>query len=74
MGPACSIDVIYGDRWGYSLTSPAATSGYPHITIPCGQVYDLPVIFFFGLPYTEGELIGLGFAYEQVSKKRSILH
>ena len=74
MGPACSIDVIYGDRWGgYSLTSPAATSGYPHITIPCGQVYDLPVgLSFFGLPYTEGELIGLGFAYEQVSKKRSI--
>jgi len=74
MGPACSIDVIYGDRWGgYSLTSPAATSGYPHITIPCGQVYDLPVgLSFFGLPYTEGELIGLGFSYEQASKKRSI--
>ncbi len=72
MGPACSIDVIYGDRWGgYSLTSPAAMSGYPHITIPCGQVYDLPVgLSFFGLPYTEGELIGLGFAYEQASKKR----
>ena len=74
MGPACSIDVIYGDRWGgYSLTSPAAMSGYPHITIPCGQVYDLPVgLSFFGLPYTEGELIGLGFAYEQASKKRLI--
>ncbi len=72
MGPACSIDVIYGDRWGgYSLTSPAAMSGFPHITIPCGQVYDLPVgLSFFGLPYTEGELIGLGFAYEQASKKR----
>ena len=72
MGPACSIDVIYGDKWGsYSLTSPAAMSGYPHITIPCGQVYDLPVGFsFFGKPYSEGELIGFGFAYEQASKKR----
>jgi amidase len=59
---------------GYSLTSPAATSGYPHITIPCGQVYDFVYrLIFFGLPYTE-ELIGLDFAYEQVSKKRSILH
>jgi amidase len=72
MGPSCSIDVIYGDKWGsYSLTSPAAMSGYPHITIPCGQAYDLPVGFsFFGKPYTEGELIGLGYAYEQASKKR----
>ena len=71
MGPACSIDMIYGDRWGYSLTTPAAASGYPHITVPCGMVYDLPVgLSFFSTPYTEGELIGLGFAYEQASKKR----
>ena len=72
MGPACSIDVIYGDRWGgYSLTSPAAISGFPHITVPCGQAYDLPVgLSFFGTPYKEGELIGLGYAYEQASKKR----
>ncbi|MBP2282008.1 amidase [Flavobacterium sp. CG_23.5] len=71
MGPACSIDTIYGDRWGYSLTTPAAASGYPHITVPCGQAYDLPVgLSFFGTPYMEGELIGLGYAYEQASKKR----
>lgn len=72
MGPACSIDVIYGDRWGgYSLTSPAAASGYPHITVPCGQVYALPIgLSFFATPYSEGQLIGLGFAYEQASKKR----
>jgi amidase len=71
MGPACSIDMIYGDRWGYSLTTPAAASGYPHITVPCGIVYDLPVgLSFFSTPYTEGKLIGLGFAYEQASKKR----
>ncbi|RKS94249.1 amidase [Flavobacterium limicola] len=71
MGPACSIDMIYGDRWGYSLTTPAAASGYPHITVPCGMVYDLPVgLSFFSTPYTEDKLIGLGFAYEQASKKR----
>ena len=71
MGPACSIDMIYGDRWGYSLTTPAAASGYPHITVPCGMVYDLPVgLSFFSTPYMEGKLIGLGFAYEKASKKR----
>ncbi|MDG1871178.1 MAG: amidase [Flavobacterium sp.] len=72
MGPACSIDVIYGDKWGYSLTMPAAASGYPHITIPGGVVYDLPIGFsFFGLPYTEGNLIGMGYAFEQATMKRA---
>jgi amidase len=72
MGPSCSIDVIYGDRWGgYSLTMPAAVSGYPHITVPGGKVYDLPVgISFFGTSYSEPKLIGIAFAYEQASKNR----
>ena len=72
MGPACSIDMIYGDRWGdVSLTQPAAMSGYPHISLPCGMVYNLPVgISFFGAPYSEPELLGLAYAYEQASKKR----
>ena len=72
MGPTCSIDTIYGDRWGdYSLTTPAAISGYPHITVPCGKVYDLPVgLSFFGTAYTEGKLIGIAYSYEQASKKR----
>ncbi|MDD5150121.1 MAG: amidase [Flavobacterium sp.] len=71
MGPACSIDMIYGDRWGYSLTMPAAVSGYPHITVPGGKAYDLPVgISFFGTSYNEPKLIGIAFAYEQASKNR----
>ena len=72
MGPACSIDSIYGDRWGdVFLTTPAAASGYPHITVPCGMVYNLPVGFsFFGASYTEPKLIGIAYAYEQASKKR----
>lgn len=72
MGPACSIDMIYGDRWGdVFLTTPAAASGYPHITVPGGVVYDLPVgLSFFGLAYSEPKLIGIAYAYEQASKKR----
>jgi amidase len=74
MGPACSIDTIYGDRWGdVFLTSPAATSGYPHISVPCGKVYDLPVgLSFFSGAYKEGLLIGIGYAYEQATKHRTI--
>jgi amidase len=73
MGPACSIDTIYGDRWGdVFLTTPAAASGYPHITVPCGMVYELPVGFsFFGKPYSEPELIGMAYAFEQQSNSRS---
>jgi amidase len=73
MGPSCSIDVIYGDRWGgYSLTMPAAVSGYPHITVPAGKAYDLPVgLSFFGTTYSEPKLIGIAFAYEQASKHRT---
>lgn len=72
MGPSCSIDLIYGDRWGeYSLTMPAAVSGYPHITVPGGKVYDLPVgLSFFGTAYNEPKLIAIAFAYEQASKHR----
>jgi amidase len=71
MGPACSIDMIYGDRWGYSLTAPAAASGYPHITVPGGKVYDLPVgLSFFGTAYSEPKLIAIAYAYEQASKNR----
>ena len=72
MGPACSIDVVYGDRWGdVSLTLPAAVAGYPHISVPCGQVYELPVgLSFFGRAYSEPMLISIAFAYEQASKQR----
>jgi amidase len=67
MGPACSIDTIYGDRWGdVFLTSPAAISGYPITKFP-GKVYDLPVFLSFSVNlYSEPELIG--YASEQASK------
>ena len=72
MGPACSIDMIYGDRWGdVFLTQPAAASGYPHISVPGGMVYDLPVgISFFGPAYSENVLLSIAYAYEQASKNR----
>ncbi len=72
MGPACSIDSIYGDRWGdVFLTGPAAMSGYPHISVPGGMVYDLPVgLSFFSGAYKEAELISMAYAYEQASKNR----
>ena len=72
MGPACSIDMAYGDRYGDdSSTQPAAMAGFPHISVPMGFVYRLPVgLSLFGSAYTEGKLISMAYAYEQATKKR----
>ncbi|MBS1509245.1 MAG: amidase [Bacteroidetes bacterium] len=74
MGPACSIDVMYGDRWGEDfLTQPAAMTGYPHISVPCGMANRLPVgLSFFGAAYTEPQLLAAAYCYEQASKKRVV--
>lgn len=73
-GPSWCIDQVNGDYFtGYGFTSPAAISGYPHITVPLGQVQGLPVgLSFFGAAYTEGELLTIAFAYEQASKNRKL--
>jgi amidase len=71
-GPSWCIDVVNGDAFsGYGLSTPAAISGYPHITVPMGLVHHLPIGFsFFGKPYTEGPLIALAYAFEQATKAR----
>ena len=71
-GLACCIDLLNGDYdTGFSISSPAAMAGFPHITVPAGFVNELPVgISFFGKAYSEPALLGIAFAYEQVSKNR----
>jgi amidase len=71
-GPSWCIDWVNGDYGtGYGFSSPAAIAGYPHITVPMGFVSNLPIgISFFGKAYDEGALLGIAFAYEQISKKR----
>jgi len=71
-GPSWCTDWINGDYGtGYGFSSPAAIAGYPHLTVPMGFVFGLPIgLSFFGKAYSEGELIRIAFAYEQVSKNR----
>jgi amidase len=71
-GPAWLIDPVNGDSGsGVSSSTLPAVSGYPHVTVPAGQVRGLPVgLSFYGRPYTEGKLLGYAFAYEQVTKHR----
>ena len=72
-GPAWCTDLVNGDFFtGYAVYSSAAIAGYPHITVPMGLVFDLPVgISFLGQPYQEPELLSISYAYEQASKKRT---
>jgi len=70
-GPAWLIDHVNGDSSGLSFSTPAAVAGYPHITVPAGQVFGLPVgLSFVGGPWQEGTLLKLAYAYEQASKAR----
>ena len=72
-GPAWCIDWANGDySTGVDFSSPAAMAGYPHLTVPMGQVRGLPVgLSFVGSAYQEGLLLGLGYAYEQATHKRA---
>jgi amidase len=72
-GLACCIDLASGDyRTGFSFSGPAAMAGYPHITVPMGMVFGLPIgISFVGTAYAEPELLKIAYAFEQASKKRT---
>jgi amidase len=70
-GPAWLTDWIDGDHADSGCSSPPAVAGYPHITVPAGFQFGLPVgISFFGAPWTEPKLIKLAYAFEQAHKGR----
>ena len=71
-GPAWLIDPINGDAYGASATSPPAVAGYPHVTVPMGQVGGLPVgLSFIGTAWSDARLLQLAHAYEQATKHRA---
>jgi len=66
-GPAAATDLVYGGGGGLrGLSSVAAVSGYPHLTLPAGYVFGLPVgLSFVGKAWSEARLLQLAYAYEQ---------
>lgn len=72
MGPACVTDLVLGDRWlGGDLISVAAVAGYPHITVPMGFLFGLPIgLSFVGRAWSEPTLFKLAYAFEQATKAR----
>jgi amidase len=52
-GPAWTIDLVNGDHFSESSSTPAAVAGYPSITVPAGSAAGLPVgASFIGKPLT----------------------
>ncbi|MDB5736345.1 MAG: amidase [Sphingomonas bacterium] len=70
--PAWKIDVVNGDQSaGSGAGNLAAVAGYPHLTVPMGATRGLPVgLSFIGPAWSEAQLLGLGYAYEQASHAR----
>ncbi len=74
-GPGWLIDLENGDDGSsvnyVSSSGLAAIAGYPAITVPAGYIDGMPVgISFFGAAFSEPELIGLAYAYEQRTQAR----
>lgn len=71
-GPAPLIDFITAcSSPGGDCTSLPAVAGYPHITVPAGLIYNLPVgLSFFGTAFSEPVLLRLAYAFEQASQAR----
>jgi amidase len=65
------IDLVTGDHFGMSSSSPAAVAGTPAITVPAGFEKGLPMgITFMGPAWSEGTLLKIAYAYEQATHAR----
>jgi amidase len=65
-GPAWLTDLANGDHTESGCASPPAVAGYPHITVPAGFHFGLPIgLSFFGGPWSEPKLLKYAYAFEQ---------
>ena len=70
-GPAWTTDWVNGDHFTGGYSTASAVAGYPHITVPAGYVFGLPVgISFFGRAWSEPTLIKFAYAFEQATGAR----
>lgn len=73
-GPvAPRVDPVNGDVWpewaGAGFL--AAVSGYPHLTVPMGNVHGIPIgLSFMGARDTDAAILAYGYAFEQATQLR----
>ncbi|MBI3652439.1 MAG: amidase [Acidobacteria bacterium] len=64
-------DLVNGDHFSGGYSTPSAVAGYPHITVPAGYLFGLPVgLSIFGRAWSEATLIKIAYAYEQATRHR----
>ena len=69
--PAWMTDLIDGDHFLGGSSQLPAIAGYPHITVPAGFIFGLPVgISFFGRAWSEPVLLKIAYGFEQATKVR----
>ncbi len=71
-GTAHLTDLVNGDYWtGVGSSTFAAVAGYPHVTVPAGDAFGLPIgLSMFGRAWSEPRLIALAYAFEQATRRR----
>lgn len=72
-GPAGLVDLVTltGGGGGGGSSQFPAIAGYPHITVPAGFYFGLPMgISFYGRAWSEPVLIKIAYAFEQATKAR----
>jgi amidase len=72
LAPAWLIDPVLKDHYvGGGAGGPAAIAGYPHLTVPMGDVAGLPVgLSFIGPAWSDARILSLGYAFEQTTAAR----
>ena len=70
-GPAWMTDLVDGDGNGWGSSTVPAVAGYPHVTVPMGFVFGLPVgLSFFAGAWSEPRLLSYAYAFEQATCHR----
>jgi amidase len=70
-GPAWLTDLVNGDGNAWGNSTVPAVAGYPHVTVPMGFVFGLPVgLSFFGAAWSEPRLLSYAYAFEQATRLR----
>jgi amidase len=71
MGPAGLTDHVLGDHFVGASYGIAAVAGTPSLTVPIGEIRGLPLgLTFMGRAYGEAQILGFGYALEQLTKAR----
>ena len=69
--PAWPTDLVNGDHFTGSSSTPAAVAGYPSVSVPMGYAWGLPAnLSFFGRAWSEPALLRIAYAFEQITMHR----